>query len=213
MLPPAFSQWGFSMEAAHERNVTQIYITDLFLQGWSISTTLDAFKTFLSILMTCCPHLLKLSKCVLMMKIRWWEETHLSSIHFILSSSLIFRTQLYSPQTWFNSNAGSIIIHYKYIIKPQMVLQPSAPSRTTLWGNVGLFVPNIFRQRAQNASDVWTQYVQWEHVLAKYQLVSAICCHEHMSGWLARGDLSSPGSQGNRTQQGSWYSVRASSES
>lgn len=54
----------------------------------------------------------------------------------------------------------------------------------TLWGHVWLFVLrglNIFRQQAQNASDVWTQYVQWEHLLAKYQLVSAICCHEHMS--------------------------------
>lgn len=62
----------------------------------------------------------------------------------------------------------------------------------TLWGNVWLFVLrvlNIFRQKAQNASDVWTQYVQWEHVLAKYQLVSAICCHEHMSAPLAgRGE-------------------------
>ncbi len=62
----------------------------------------------------------------------------------------------------------------------------------TLWGNVWLFVLrvlNIFRQKAQNASDVWTQYVQWEHVLAKYQLASAICCHEHMSARLVgRGE-------------------------
>lgn len=48
-------------------------------------------------------------------------------------------------------------------------------SRGLLWGL------NIFREKVQNASDVWTQCVQWEHVLADSQLISAICCHEHMS--------------------------------
>lgn len=71
-------------------------------------------------------------------------------------------------------------------------VEVSGVNSPILWGNVWLFVlwvPNIFRQKAQNASDVWTQYVQWEHVLAKYQLVSAICCHEHMSARLAgRGE-------------------------
>lgn len=71
-------------------------------------------------------------------------------------------------------------------------VEVSGVNSPILWGNVWLFVlwvPNIFRQKAQNASDVWTQYVQWEHVLAKYQLVSAICCNEHMSARLAgRGE-------------------------